>query len=266
MIKIPEYFKSEWHLVALSSDVKMNKVIARKIIGVPITVFRTKEGLGALYDRCPHRNYPLSKGRIVQDCIECPYHGWRFNANGQCTDVPGCSISGLNDKKKDQLKAQSIKVTEKHGGIFVCLSEKGPDEPELPPLMGDDKYDHFWWKQGVWKGNTFDAIENVLDPFHTKFIHDGFIRKRDKHIPVNLLVNSYKRSIEMVIEQKEPDLGLMSRALERGGARAKFYTLLSAYDCTSPMEGQGKTNLVCYRLFSTRRRNILSPFRLLYNT
>ena len=83
MIKIPEYFKSEWHLVALSNEVKLGKAIARKIVGTPIAIFRNSSGLGALVDRCPHRNYPLSKGRMVDDTLECPYHGWRFKADGQ---------------------------------------------------------------------------------------------------------------------------------------------------------------------------------------
>ncbi len=260
MIKIPEYFKSEWHMVALSSDVKMNKAIARKIIGVPITVFRTKEGLVALYDRCPHRNYPLSKGRVVQNSIECPYHGWRFKANGQCMDVPGCSLSDLSDKKKDQLKVQTIKITEKHGGIFVRLSEDGPETPKLPPLMGDKKYDHFWWQQGVWKGNAFDAIENVLDPFHTKFIHNGFIRKRDKHVPVNLLVNSYKRSIEMVIEQKQPDLGLMSRALERGGRKQSFTRYYPPTTVQAQWQGEEKLTLCVTAFFPPEDETSFRPF------
>ena len=223
MMKIPKYFESEWHLVALSNDIKIGKAIGRKVIRTPIVIFRSKSGLSALVDRCPHRNYPLSEGRIIKDTIECPYHGWRFRFDGQCEDVPGCK---LDDKSKERLKAQPVSVIEKHGGIFVCLSEPVSEEPKFPEFFGDSKYDHFWWKQGVWKGSSFDAIENVLDPFHTKFIHNGFIRKRDKHMPVTLQVNSYEKSIEMVIEQKRSDLGIMARALEwkkRECSRTHYY-------------------------------------------
>ena len=260
MIKIPEYFQSEWHLVALSSDVKMGKAIARKVIGTPIAVFRTKAGLSALIDRCPHRNYPLSKGRVIEDSIECPYHGWQFKPDGQCNSVPGCSIDSLDEKGKDRLKAQAVHIVERHGGVFVRLSEEGPEEPEFPSLFGDPNYDHFWWKQGIWKGTAFDAIENVLDPFHTKFIHHGFIRRRDNHIPVQLQVNSYERSIEMVIEQKQPDLGIMSRALERGGREKSSTRYYAPTTVQARWEGKEKLTLCVTAFFTPQDETSFRPF------
>ena len=260
MIKLPEYMKSEWHLAALSGDVKHGQVIARKIIGTPITIFRTDTGLGALVDRCPHRNYPLSKGRIVNGTLECPYHGWRFKSDGACTNVPGCSLENVAQKDIDHLKAQQVHVAEKHGAIFVCIGEPTTNEPELPPTLGDAQYDHFWWKQGVWKGTAFDAIENVLDPFHTKFIHHGFIRRRDKHIPVQLQVNSYERSIEMIIQQTQPDLGIMSRALEHGG---RSYSVTRYYAPTTVQarwEAPEKLTLCVSAFFTPESQDSFRPF------
>lgn len=250
MIKLPDYFKSEWHLVALSGDIKMGKAISRKVIGIPVALFRTKHGLSALVDRCPHRNYPLSKGRVVDDTLECAYHGWRFKTDGQCANVPGCAFSALEEKAKARLSAEPVYVAEKHGGVFVKLSEGGPKEPDIPGEFGNPDRDHFWWKQGIWKGTSFDAIENVLDPFHTKFIHDGFIRKRDNHIPVKLLVKSYEDSIEMVIEQKQPDLGIMSRFLERKG-REKSSTRYYAPTTVQAVWQSEKELTLCVTAFFT---------------
>lgn len=260
MIKIPDYFKSEWHLVALSGDIKMNKAVARKVIGVPIAIFRTKAGLSALVDRCPHRNYPLSEGRVIEETIECPYHGWRFKADGQCVSVPGMSLDNVDDKCKGRLSADSVHVLERHGGVFVKLSEQGASEPEFYGFFGDPNYDHFWWKQGVWKGTAFDAIENVLDPFHTKFIHNGFIRKRDKHIPVQLQVNSYEHSIEMVIEQKAPDLGIMSRALERGGREKSSTRYYAPTTVQAVWHGKEKLTLCVTAFFTPQDDGTFRPF------
>lgn len=260
MIKLPEYFSNEWHLAALSGDVKPGKVIARTVIGTPITLFRAGTELGALVDRCPHRNYPLSKGRLVDGTLECPYHGWRFRADGACASVPGCSLASLCEKDIGYLKAQKVHVTEKHGAIFVCLGTPATPAPELPPLIGDENFDHFWWKQGVWKGTAFDAIENVLDPFHTKFIHHGFIRRRDKHIPVELQVNSYERSIEMIIRQTQPDLGLMSRALEHGG---RSYSVTRYYAPTTVQarwEAPEKLTLCVTAFFTPEGQDSFRPF------
>ena len=257
MRRIPDYFKESWHLVALSKDVKIGCAIAREVIGMPIAIFRTREGIGALIDRCPHRNYPLSEGRVVNNSIECPYHGWRFGLNGQCENVPGCS---LNDTNSDRLKAQMVRIKEKHGGVFVCLSTEGPDEPDLPPLMGDKNLDHFWWKQGTWVGSSFDAIENVMDPFHTNFIHHGFIRRHDQRLPVKLQVNCFERSIEMVIEQTRPDYGIMSRALEHGGraqSRTRYYPPTTVQAC---WEGKEKLTLCVTAFFTPVNENSFSPF------
>jgi phenylpropionate dioxygenase-like ring-hydroxylating dioxygenase large terminal subunit len=260
MIKIPDYFKSEWHLVALSGDIKTGKAIARKVIGVPITIFRTKEGLAALVDRCPHRNFPLSRGRVIGNTLECPYHGWRFRADGECANVPGCSLVGLDQKAKSRLGAEPVQVAEKNGGVFVKLSPEGPEEPNPPAPFGDSSHDHFWWKQGVWKGTAFDAIENVLDPFHTKFIHNGFIRKKDDHIPVTLQVNAYERSIEMVIQQSKPDLGLMSRALEHGGREKSSTRYYAPTTVQARWEGKEELTLCVTAFFTPQDEGSFRPF------
>lgn len=260
MIKIPDYFKSEWHLVALSGDIKMGKVIARKIIGIPVAIFRTGTGLSALIDRCPHRNYPLSRGRVIENTLECPYHGWRFKSDGKCAAVPGCSLGGLDAKSQSRLKADPVHVVERHGGVFVKLSDEGTMEPEFPGVFGDPAYDHFWWKQGVWKGTSFDAIENVLDPFHTKFIHDGFIRKRERHVPVKLQVNCYESSIEMVIEQNQPDLGIMSRALERGGREKSSTRYYAPTTVQARWEGAEKLTLCVTAFFTPQDEESFRPF------
>lgn len=256
MIKIPEYFHQEWHLVALSHSLKLNQVIARKLAGIPIALFRTNRGISALHDRCPHRNFPLSKGRIVEGNLECPYHGWQFDRKGICKAIPGC----LLPEDVNKLGAQPVHVYEAHGGIFVKLSDDGPKQPELPALFGEDNHDHFWWEQGIWQGNSFDAIENVLDPFHTKFIHHGFIRHRSKSVPVELQVNSWERSIEMIIRQNSPDIGLMSRFLEFGGRNQSSTRYYPPTMVQARWQGEHKLTLCVTAFFTPQDENSFRPF------
>ena len=59
------------------------------IAGVPLVLFRSLGRAGALVDRCPHRNVPLSLGRVLPDGrLECAYHGWQFDTAGNCIDMP----------------------------------------------------------------------------------------------------------------------------------------------------------------------------------
>ena len=65
--------------------------MAVTIQNVPLVVFRGRAGApAALVDRCPHRNVPLSEGRVTAEgTLECRYHGWQFDQHGACVDVPG---------------------------------------------------------------------------------------------------------------------------------------------------------------------------------
>lgn len=209
---LPEAVRSAWHLAALSRQVKRGKSRRVVVCGTPIALFRNDEGVGALVDRCPHRNYPLSAGRVHQGGLECPYHGWRFAADGACLAIPGCTVTS---EQAPRLSAEAVRVTERHGAIFVALSDKAPAEPPLPPTLSRNDCDHFWWQQGTWKGRAFDAVENVMDPFHTSHLHHGFIRHRDKRLPVSLEVASDGPTITMTNVQTQPDVGLMSRFLEK---------------------------------------------------
>ncbi len=216
-MSFPQSVRDAWHMVALSRDVRAGDVRKISLCGTPIALFRSEHGLGALIDRCPHRNYPLSEGRVFLGGLECPYHGWRFAADGACLKVPGCLDETATNRR---FEAAAVRVTEQHGAIFMALSDAAPLEPVLPPDFGNPDLDHFWWQQGTWQGRAFDAIENVMDPFHTNHLHHGFIRRRDRRLPVDLVVKSHGDGIEMAIEQTKPDLGLMSRFLERDRRRS----------------------------------------------
>ncbi len=210
--------RTGWQLAALSTDID-TRPLARSIADTPLVLFRTRGGgVAALVDRCPHRNYPLSLGRVEDGAIVCPYHGWRFAADGACVSVSGCKLDAVGGSR---LSAATAEVHEAHGAVFVRL-EPGPDPaPLFRAPFGTDDHDHFWWDQGEWRGTAFDAIENVLDPFHTSELHHGFIRRRDRRNPVTLTVENFERGVEMTIDQSRPDLGLMSRMLERDRTRSR---------------------------------------------
>lgn len=256
MTALPPNVRDAWHLVALSRRVGDRAAVGVTVAGTAVALFRAGGAIRAVVDRCPHRNHPLAGGRVVDGALECPYHGWRFGPGGECVAVPGCEVP---EGKGLRLGAKPVAAIERHGGVFVRLSAEGPDVPDLPPTLGDPGLDHFWWEQGTWKGTAFDAVENVLDPFHTKFIHDGFIRKRDAHVPVSLGVNTFGRGIEMVIEQTQPDLGLMSRFLERDRSlsRTRYYPPTAVQ---ARWEGEKKLTLCVTAFFTPAADGAFTPF------
>ncbi|MBB4615808.1 aromatic ring-hydroxylating oxygenase subunit alpha [Novosphingobium taihuense] len=252
----PDAVTDAWHMVALASDIRPGAVRKVMLCNTPIALFRSASGLGALIDRCPHRNYPLSRGRVENGALTCPYHGWRFAMDGTCVEVPGCPAAALPQSK---LAAQALRVIERHGAVFVTLNGSAPDEPDLPPDVGNPDLDHFWWQHGTWQGRAFDAIENVMDPFHTGHLHHGFIRRRDRRLPVKLVVSSHGDSIEMAIEQDAPDLGIMSRFLERDRQRSisRYYppTIVQAR-----WQGRAGLTLCVTAIFTPATDGSFTPF------
>ncbi|PXA87348.1 (2Fe-2S)-binding protein [Caulobacter sp. D4A] len=211
MTPFPAGLNRTWLPVCLSRELTA-KPLSRQLAGVPLVLFRDAKGAAAaLEDRCPHRNYPLSDGKVVDGAIRCPYHGWRFDGSGGCIEIPGTS-EAVN---AERLGARRIELVERHGAVFVRL-EPDPQQPDLvlPPLLGDPDHDHFWWSQPPWKARALDALENILDPFHTNFVHDGLIRVSGKRQAVRQTVIQHADGVEVVYEQDEPDRGWMSRLLE----------------------------------------------------
>src|SRR5215207_36331 len=82
---------SNFWYVACRSHELLRAPLARTLLGVPLVLFRDAQGRPAtLLDRCPHRNVPLSIGRVTQSgLLECGYHGWQFEGGGSCLLVPG---------------------------------------------------------------------------------------------------------------------------------------------------------------------------------
>lgn len=255
MTPLPPALKSSWQMAALSREVG-KKPLARTVAGVPLVLFRTALGVSVLIDRCPHRNYPLSEGRLVEGALQCPYHGWRFGPDGACIEVPGCTLSAGDAHK---LAASPVVVKEINGAVLIRLD--GDASAPLPDLTvwGAEDHDHFWWSQGVWRGRALDALENVLDPFHTNFIHDGFIRRSSRRVPVRLSVETGEDWIESLIEQPQPDLGWMSRLLEPPRDRSRT-RLHGPTTVQARWEGPRGLTLCVTVFFTPVTETTLAPF------
>ncbi|MGX8008607.1 Rieske 2Fe-2S domain-containing protein [Mesorhizobium sp. ORM8.1] len=87
-----DHRKDVWQAVALSADIGKRP---KRILfdGQPVVLFRSAQGIAALFDRCPHRLVELSTGKIVGGEIECPYHGWRYDSGGVAPPFPAMSAT-----------------------------------------------------------------------------------------------------------------------------------------------------------------------------
>jgi nitrite reductase/ring-hydroxylating ferredoxin subunit len=80
---------SNWFPVALSIDVPAHSPTGTYLHGEPIVLWRDPAGaVHAWADRCPHRGMQLSLGFLREGKLACPYHGWRYDADGRCIHIP----------------------------------------------------------------------------------------------------------------------------------------------------------------------------------
>src|SRR5688572_21486795 len=103
-----------WYVACTSAELG-KQPLHREVSGIPLVLFRSNGRAAALLDRCPHRNAPLSLGRVCDDgTLECAYHGWRFEGTGRCARVPGLAQSESRERR-----APACAVREEHGFVWV---------------------------------------------------------------------------------------------------------------------------------------------------
>lgn len=160
----------EWHPVALAASLFADKPLSVTLLGERIALWRTADGaLHALHDQCPHRGAQLSMGWIRDGQMVCPYRGWRFKPDGECTLMP--ASPGFQPPAR--ANAPAFNITEAMGLIWVCLGE-APEAPPAPPELASG--------YRVFPAGPYDvatsgprAVENFLDIAHFSFVHDGFL-------------------------------------------------------------------------------------------
>ena len=121
-----------WYPIGLSKDLKKQKHMNFNMFGEDWIAFRTKKGaLGATSRFCCHVGTDLSNGKVVNECIECPLHGWQFNTDGICKHIPAQKFI----PEKAILKTLLI---EEHFGIIFIFPNKTALF-EFQQICGDSK-------------------------------------------------------------------------------------------------------------------------------
>ncbi|MEA5515053.1 aromatic ring-hydroxylating dioxygenase subunit alpha [Nodularia sp. UHCC 0506] len=135
----------------------------------------------ALNDQCPHRGAALSLGWIEKDCLRCPYHGWKFQADGQCVEIPS-NAPGISIPKKARI--DNYPVQEKYGFIWLFYGDL--PEAERPPLPTFPEYMVSTMRpvydDSIDNANYARLMEANLDFTHVIAVHKKSFGQR---IPIN---------------------------------------------------------------------------------
>jgi phthalate 4,5-dioxygenase len=142
-----------------------------QLLGEKLVAFRDSEGrIGVIDEFCAHRGVSLWFGRNEECGLRCPYHGWKYDVNGQCVDLPSeKEESGMRQK----IKLKSYPAIECGDVVWVYMGppELKPAPPELEWVMVSEK------KRFVSKRfqecNYLQAMEGGIDSSHVSFLHSG---------------------------------------------------------------------------------------------
>jgi phenylpropionate dioxygenase-like ring-hydroxylating dioxygenase large terminal subunit len=164
-----------WQPALLSSEIaeKDGPPVRIRLLGEDLIAFRdTKDRIGLIDAYCAHRRAPMFYGRN-EDCgIRCVYHGWKFDVEGNCVDLPSLPA---DSPVKAKVHIKSYPAVDKAGVIWAYM---GPAD-QVPPLP-----DYEWMRalpthrhvsKNYQECNYLQALEGGLDTAHSSFLHNNVL-------------------------------------------------------------------------------------------
>ncbi|NJK59810.1 MAG: aromatic ring-hydroxylating dioxygenase subunit alpha [Oscillatoriales cyanobacterium SM2_1_8] len=165
-----EPLRDVWYYVLPSARLPAGTAHRQMILGEPVLVGRDRQGQAfALRDVCPHRGVPLSCGRFDGEAIACGYHGWRFDAQGVCREIPALPEDARWDVSK--IRVPTYPLHEQGGNLWIYMPGPGfSGAPLLPPPPTP------WGMPQLYEGMVFPcpvdhAVIGLMDPAHGPFVH-----------------------------------------------------------------------------------------------
>ena len=178
-----DLLKNHWYLALPSAKLKKTKMVSMEIMGDPVLFFRKSDGVvQAIRDICPHRGIPLKFGRVVNDQVECPYHGWKFDGTGVCREIPSLT----SDQKLDctKIKIRSYPIIEQYGGIWIFVGDSNFNQAlaPRPPLFEDlpQSFNPQLTQVVEFPCHIDHAVIGLMDPAHGPFVHQSWFWRSSK--------------------------------------------------------------------------------------
>jgi 5,5'-dehydrodivanillate O-demethylase len=166
-----ELMRRYWQPIATVPGLDAEPVLAVKILGEHLALFRTESGeMGLVAERCPHRGASLAYGIPEEDGLRCAYHGWKFNVAGSCMEQPA---EPADSTFKHRVQTPAYPVQEMGGLIWAYL---GPQPAPLLPRYDLFVRDDLDRQIGITRlpCNWLQMMENSLDPVHLEYLHGLF--------------------------------------------------------------------------------------------
>jgi len=165
---VQPFVLDRWYVAGFSWELE-DKPVARTLLSRPMVLFRTPGGeVGALEDRCCHRELPLSCGTLEARGLRCGYHGLLFNPAGSCVEIPG------QDKIPSKARVRAYPLRERDQILWVWIGSTPEAQPaDEPPAYGFHSDPDYKFGGDVYHYDApYQLIhDNLLDLSHLGYVH-----------------------------------------------------------------------------------------------
>jgi phenylpropionate dioxygenase-like ring-hydroxylating dioxygenase large terminal subunit len=180
---IGEALRHFWLPVAYASDV-VGRPVPVILLGERLVAARFDGQVRVFRDLCPHRGTQLSLGDMVDGCLRCPYHGWRFRDDGRCVAIP----ADASQRIPARAHLEPFDCVEASGLVWVCLDGDARFPPPPFPEFHRDGWRVVTVPSYDWECGSLRRIENFMDLAHLPWVHDGVLASMDRpEVPTHRL-------------------------------------------------------------------------------
>ncbi len=174
-------FRRYWIPALLSEEIPTPDCppVRVKLLSEELIAFRDTNGkIGLMDEFCAHRRVSLWFGRNEENGLRCPYHGWKYDTNGQCTDIPSEPVGSTFCNK---VKLAAYPCVERGGVIWTYMGppELQPPLPEFEWAMVPDS--HRYVSKRLQESNYLQAMEGAIDGSHISSLHSGELHTDPLH-------------------------------------------------------------------------------------
>lgn len=201
--------REHWYVACTESELRLRRVVRAQILGLGVALFRPRSGkVVAILDQCLHRGTALSAGRLVDECLVCPYHGWRYDEAGRVVQIPS-EDGDTRPEKPHALRQRTFAARPAYGLVWVYMGDEPPDEDQIFAMPH--------WQEKPWvtyymvsrfSGTVSALAQNFMDVPHTVYVHDTIFRKPAGRV-MESTVELKPKSVEVTYHDADDAIGMM---------------------------------------------------------
>jgi 3-ketosteroid 9alpha-monooxygenase subunit A len=171
----PQRYARGWHCLGLAETFSDGKPHAVNGFGGKLVVWQDSQGnLGVLDGYCRHMGGDLTQGEVKGDEVACPFHDWRWGADGRCKMIP------YGRRVPLRARTERYETVVRNGQLLIWHDPEGSAAdhdilpPELPGIGTDEYTDWMWNSRQINGSHCRELIDNVSDMAHFYYVHFAF--------------------------------------------------------------------------------------------